>query len=320
MRLKRFYFTTFILALLCLGFSSCSKDDDASDDDWRGSYEEDDNQGGGSKEDGGSSKLSVVGNWYELSALGSHTLCCFRKDGTMEYSYLSSDRTVNYSWNYTWKVEDNNLLLTDSDGKIIEYEIKTLTKDSLVYGYNKMRKTALESLKSGSKPAYTEEVVRVKQYEQWDNGSNYVEIIPFFGVSSYTYSIATTAGGGTAKKGSGMKEVTTPVYELSRGTDYYLQVTPYDAQGNAFKPFVLKFRTGGSKGMNNYFVCQGKYYEVGSITRTTKRNSGSSKNYKHLTFYNSNSNYVQFTVAKYSWDGISSDWPTGTYKKKPLHK
>lgn len=312
---------------MCL-LSSCGDDNDGDlpESSWEenGGNGSSPGSGGNSSGSSESKAQAIIGSWYYVNSSNTHELFVFSENKTADYwlYWILSTTPSTTHRTGTYSIIQDSLYFARSDGKKESYFIKELTSDFLwlVQGKNtdyKLYKTTLKSLESGSKPDYSDEALKLKQYEDPSNARNVVEIIPYWGVDHYTYSLGTSPNGETTKKASGIKELSTPAYELSRGTQYYFTITAYDANGNKFKTKTISFTTGGKKEWSSWFFCRNTYYQVGTIKKYTERQSSSTgKDYKYLRFSNSDDIYVQFICAKYGWQGINSEWPIGTYKIK----
>ena len=315
-----------LLSSICL-ISSCSKDDpiiDSNDIENQGGQNdpnENNNEDNDQDEviENGTVSNPLVGNWYEVSFIGTHHLFIFNEDGTYEQWYKSDETSRETKGSYAYT--NTHLTLTQDDGKTTEYEILKLTKTEFNFyvaggrgvSYD-LQASTLTSLEAGSKPSTIESGITLRFY-YGNNGGVHFKIIPHFGIDYYCYALGNSVDENSDYKKFGAYEVSYEDEELEFGTNYNFAVVAYDKQGMKYKPVNYKFTTKGYKGMVNYFVYDGDYYELNAVEMIQDHGMiGSTQpNCKFLKMYNSDENYIRFEYTVPRWEGISKEWYEGNY-------
>lgn len=126
------------------------------------------------------------------------------------------------------------------------------------------------------------------------------------------------AGKGTniSKTSKYTAEKTVSYSDLTPGKDYTFTVIAYTKDGQECAPIRATFSTASSP-YTNYLCADGEFYPFSSMEMredydyVAVNNTGT--NWRYLTLYISDDEYVQFSYGVHQWEYVS-DWKSGTFK------
>lgn len=315
-KIFKILFWAISFSFMGIGLTSCG------DDDVIGQEGETDIVDNTSPIENGTDDNPLVGSWYETTIVDAHRLYKFNEDETFTYWYRSDEvfRKEEGTYSYDGGVI---LYLTYTDGETVECRVSQLTKTELSFkrgdlSYN-LKASSLTGLDEGCKPLPIEQAVNV-WFDYGETGGVSFFIVPHYGVDHYYYSLEATANENNGRRGKGALSKKYSDNDLEFGTDYKFSVTAYDVQGNAYRTYTYPFTTKGYKGMVNYVVYEGEYYDLEYAQMSQKHDistgTGTGTNFKFLDLYYGDNGLVRFTYAVHEWEGIDKEWMEGTYNIK----